>query len=716
VGATLHATGAAGAAGEAGAAGAEEAGAEEAGAEEAAEETEAAGAEEAAAVVSAVVVTYRSAAHLPGLLPALAAATDEVVVVDNASDDGSAELAARLAPRAVVVRREANDGFAAGINAGVARSRGDLLLLCNPDVSLHPGAVDALVEAAGRHPGDVLGPLVRLPDGRVQPTRTGRPSLWTILGEQVLVGDSTTPGRWPARLWPRWGSYEHEVDGPLLSAVCLLVPRALWARAGPMDERFFMYWEEIDWQLRAHGHGARSILVPAAEVTHARSASTGVHDEVRARLFATSARRFVERWLPGWRGRAALALLAIGQLARAAVWSMPRMRGKPHASARRAQHLASLRGLRAGRRTARRVWVVEEFGRGGIARYAADVADLLAGGLDGDADLRVATTSGGPAPGLEAPHSVWFRTRGGSPLAKAATALGAIAALPWRVRRGDAVWIPLGVRPLFERVLAAALRARGVRLVATLHNRAPHGRGRPSRLVLGAARRAHHVVVHGEEVAAWARGSGLAVERLPFPPPREDAAGPAGVHTRASLGAGDDGALLVAMVGNLYRYKGTDVLLDAASVASAASAGERLRFVLAGQAQAGVDLEAEVARRGLGACTVLLDRYLEPGELVDVLEAADVIALPYRRIDHSGVGALAAARGVPAVASDLPALRELLGDGAVYVPAGDAERLAEVLVDLPGLLPGLRAAARARPGPDLTAPYQDFARRLLADP
>lgn len=666
--------------------------------------------------VSAVVVTYRSAAYLPRLLPALAAACDEVVVVDNASDDGSAGVAARLAPSAVIVRRERNDGFAAGVNAGVARARGELLLLCNPDVALDAGAVAALVEASRRHPGDVVGPLVRLPGGRPQPTRSGMPSLWNLLGEQVLVPESATPGSWPARLWPRWRAYDREEPGPLLSGACLLVPRPLWERTGPMDAGYFLYWEEIDWQLRARRHGARTVLVPSAEVVHERSASTGRHDEARARLFAEGARRFVRRWLPGWRGRAALCLLAAGQFARAVAWDLPPLRSRPAAAARRRQHRAALRGLLApgggpaAGRGAPRVWVVEEFGRGGIARYAADVADLLAPEID----AVVATTSTGPAPGLRAPHAVWFPTGAGGALAKARAGLAALALLPLRVARGDVVWIPLGVRPAFEAALALAVRARGARLVATLHNRAPHGRDRPSRLVLAAARRAHATVVHGAAVAGWAREQGLPVAVLPFPPPREGSAGPAGRHTRASLGAGD-GDVLVALTGNLYRYKGVDVLLDAAAAAVARGGGEHLRLVLAGQPEAGAHLAVEVARRGLDGHVRLVTGYLDPGELLDVLCAADAVALPYRRIDHSGAGALAAARGLPAVASDLPALRELFGEAAVYVVPGDAGSLAGALAALPGQLPGLRraAAALAAAAPP-TAPYRALARRVAA--
>ncbi|MBA2317839.1 MAG: glycosyltransferase family 2 protein [Euzebyales bacterium] len=296
--------------------------------------------------ICAVVVAYRSAEHLARLLPDLVAAVDGVVVVDQASDDDSARVAERHG--AVVLREPVNTGFAAGVNRGVEASAGDVVLLVNPDVRWDAGALKALHEASLRHPGDVLGPVVRGDDGRLQPTRSGLPGLLTFLGEELLVPESAAVGSWPARLWPRWQRYDAEVDGPLLSGACLWIPRATWERVGPMDERYFMYREEMDWQLRARQRGVRTILVPDATIAHVRAGSSGRHDPQRARWLAASTRRFVLRWLPGWRAWAALALLAAGQALRWLVWSAPVLRGRPDARQRRAQHRAALVPLLVG--------------------------------------------------------------------------------------------------------------------------------------------------------------------------------------------------------------------------------------------------------------------------------------------------------------------------------------------------------------------------------
>jgi N-acetylglucosaminyl-diphospho-decaprenol L-rhamnosyltransferase len=295
--------------------------------------------------VSAVIVAHESAAPLRRLLPALRAAVDEVVVVDNASTDGSAALASRLVHDAVVVVRERNLGFASGVNAGVAAASGELILLCNPDVELDGAAMTELIAAAGRHPGDIVGPRVHYPDGRLQLSRSGPPTLRNLVGEQVLVPESVAPGSWPARLWPRWRSYAEEVRGPVLSGCALLIPRSTFQAVGPFDERYFLYWEEVDWQLRAMAAGYSCWFVPTARVVHARGASSGPADPGRATLFHTSTRLFLRRWLPGPRRAAALLLLGLGQVARWIVWSLPPARARAESRNRRAQHRRAIRAL-----------------------------------------------------------------------------------------------------------------------------------------------------------------------------------------------------------------------------------------------------------------------------------------------------------------------------------------------------------------------------------
>lgn len=352
-------------------------------------------------------------------------------------------------------------------------------------------------------------------------------------------------------------------------------------------------------------------------------------------------------------------------------------------------------------------WLVDEFGSGGIARYAADVADLL----HPEVEVRVATTDDGPAPGLRAPSQAWFPVGGRSAAGKARGAATGLLRAVARIRPGDVAWVPLGVRPRYERALVGVLRLRRAVVVGTVHNRRPHeGRGTDESVARIAAR-CNRVVVHTAELRTWARERGLPLlADLPFPvsPALHT---PAGVHDRASLGA-RPGDVLVALPGNLRAYKGVQVLIEAVG---RLPPDARVRVVLAGSPGPGVDLRARVA--DLGDRLTLLDRYLPDGELADVLDAADVVVLPYLRVDHSGMAQLAAARGLVAVASDLPALRETFGPRARYVAAGVASVLADALTGLHADLTQLRAA----PPPPTVDPeairtaYRDAVTALLTE-
>ena len=294
--------------------------------------------------LAAVIVTHRSADDLRQLLPELQPLVDELVIVDNASDDGSAEVAEALAPGAIVIRRSDNSGFAAGANEGVRASIASHVLLLNPDVRIDRASLDELRAGARRHPGSIVGPVVRYPDGRVQLTRSGPPNMWTLAGEHGLIPESAQPESWPARWWLKWASYEEEDCLGALSGCCLLLPRSVWERVGSFDERFFLYWEEVDWQARARERGVSTWLIPSSVVHHALGGSTGRHDVRRARMFASSARAFVDKWVPRRRRPLALTILIMGQAVRWLVWSTLQ-RPRSEASERRAFHAEQIRQL-----------------------------------------------------------------------------------------------------------------------------------------------------------------------------------------------------------------------------------------------------------------------------------------------------------------------------------------------------------------------------------
>lgn len=230
--------------------------------------------------VSVVVVTYNSAAHLPGLVGSLDAALEgvaewELVVADNASSDGSAELAGRLAPAARIVPMGRNAGYAAAINAAVARSRPDFdTLVLNPDVRLGAGSVQRL-QAALREGGvGVAVPRLVDDDGRTWPSLRREPSPVRAWGEAVLggrlsaaLGVSETVAVGP--------DYERSSTVEWATGAVLLISAECSATVGPWDERYFLYSEEVDYFRRVREAGLRAVYVPDAVAFHAQGEYQG---------------------------------------------------------------------------------------------------------------------------------------------------------------------------------------------------------------------------------------------------------------------------------------------------------------------------------------------------------------------------------------------------------------------------------------------------------
>lgn len=230
--------------------------------------------------VAVVVVTYDSRAWVDrclGALPrALGALGHVVVVVDNASRDGTAEHVRTHHPWVRLLPLPHNTGFAAGVNHGVAASDSEFVLLLNPDTEARPGALEALVRFAREHPGHgIYGGRTLRDDGSLEPSSCwGLPSVWSTTC--FAFGLSTA--------FPRSRLFDPESLGPwqrdtvrtvgMVSGGLLLTPRSVWDALGGLDERYFVYGEDADLNARARAAGYRPIVTPAAEVVHAVGASS----------------------------------------------------------------------------------------------------------------------------------------------------------------------------------------------------------------------------------------------------------------------------------------------------------------------------------------------------------------------------------------------------------------------------------------------------------
>jgi GT2 family glycosyltransferase len=209
-------------------------------------------------------------AHNPGhlLKDAVASAVEQagpaqVWIMDAESTDGSIEAARAQGAHVVPVP---NAGFAAANNRGMQETSSDLVLLLNPDASLRPGALDALLATANRNPrAGIVGALVLNADGTVQAGSFGRfPSLAATLRLRAwrlvrrLRGDRRPSPHAPSSTTP--------VDW--VTGAAMLVRRAAVAEVGPMDQSFFLYYEDTEWCHRMWDRGWEVLLEPAAKVIH----------------------------------------------------------------------------------------------------------------------------------------------------------------------------------------------------------------------------------------------------------------------------------------------------------------------------------------------------------------------------------------------------------------------------------------------------------------
>jgi N-acetylglucosaminyl-diphospho-decaprenol L-rhamnosyltransferase len=221
--------------------------------------------------VTAVVVTYDSAAVIGGCLDALAAHAPEmpVVVVDNGSSDGTAELVAERSPAVALVRSARNGGYAAGINLGARHAgHGDDLLVLNPDTRIGSGAVVALTTALAAPNTGIAVPRLVQPDGSTALSQRRAPTVLRALGDALLGGERA--GRVAALGEVVVDRARYTVPGVVdwASGAAMLVDRRCHEALDGWDESFFLYAEETDLCLRAADLGWRTRYTPGAVVQH----------------------------------------------------------------------------------------------------------------------------------------------------------------------------------------------------------------------------------------------------------------------------------------------------------------------------------------------------------------------------------------------------------------------------------------------------------------
>lgn len=245
--------------------------------------------------VSVVIVGYESREALGPCLASLercrAALELECILVDNASSDGTVAWARAAHPWVRVIASAENLGFTRGVNRGAAAARGELLFILNPDCEVGADAVIALTDAAQRPGVAAVAPALRGADG-ARARSCGRfPGAWSLICDHLGLARAFPGSRW-------FGAYKYGGVPPesldrvdWASGAALMIPRRAWERVGGLDERIFMYMEEVDWCRRAAALGLAVRHLPHAEILHvgqlsaARAPTATYLHNLRSRIY-----------------------------------------------------------------------------------------------------------------------------------------------------------------------------------------------------------------------------------------------------------------------------------------------------------------------------------------------------------------------------------------------------------------------------------------------
>jgi len=241
----------------------------------------------------------------------------EVIVVDNASSDGSSEMLRAEFPQVMLLANAHNRGFPAGNNQAFAVARGRYVMTLNPDTELIGQALTGMLAYLDAHPQvGALGPQLLNPDGSIQSSRRRFPTLSTALFESTWL-----QGLAPHGVLQRYYMEDiapnvmQEVDW--LVGACILVRREVLQTVGGFDEAFFMYSEELDWCKRIQSAGWKIVYLPEAKVIHHTGRSSEQAVAARHIHFQTSKVRYFRKHHGRW-AAGVLRLLLLGMY----VWQL----------------------------------------------------------------------------------------------------------------------------------------------------------------------------------------------------------------------------------------------------------------------------------------------------------------------------------------------------------------------------------------------------------
>lgn len=267
-------------------------------------------------IISIIIVNYNTRELLRACLHSLIQQTTdlayEIIVVDNASTDGSREMLAREFSQVHVVPNNHNRGFASANNLGIRLASGRYVLLLNSDTIILESAIQQSLTYMAQHPhASILGCKLLNPDGTLQPSCRSFPNLWNLFCEAsflYLVFKRT-------RLFGGYymSHFDHasarRVD--YVMGAFLLTRRELFERVGLLDEDYFMYTEEADWCYRAAQQGYQTHFTPVAQIIHIMGGSSSNRQRYFEQLHLSQV-LFLKKHFFGLRRRFAIILKQLG--------------------------------------------------------------------------------------------------------------------------------------------------------------------------------------------------------------------------------------------------------------------------------------------------------------------------------------------------------------------------------------------------------------------
>lgn len=222
--------------------------------------------------ISVITVTHNHGAYigrcLAAVVPEVQRLGGEMILIDNRSDDNSAEIG-RQFPFVRLVVNSVRRGFSANNNYGMALAQGRYLLLLNPDTEVQPGALDELIRFMDTHPQvGMCAAQLLFPNGEVQPSPRRFPTLGSFLARRTPLRVFLKNSALNRRHLMLDVSHTEAFPVDWLLGACMFIRREVLETVGPLDEGFFLYVEDIDWAKRMHLAGWEVYYVPRAKILH----------------------------------------------------------------------------------------------------------------------------------------------------------------------------------------------------------------------------------------------------------------------------------------------------------------------------------------------------------------------------------------------------------------------------------------------------------------